>query len=495
MKLRALPIDSWREHMAYLPAGSTEVAAGDFLGPGRIEVSNGVRSIRASVHVINDAGLLGVMDIGLSRSAFEALGLPEGSDVRIERTPSPESAEALRAKLRGEELNDVQIGTLIGDMVEGRYPDREMAAFLVAATRGLTDREVVALARTRAEFTDRLTWDEPMVVDKHSMGGIPGSRITMIVVPLAAAHGLAIPKTSSRAITQASGTADAMETLARVDLSAADVRRIVEQARGCVAWNGKLNHSAVDDVMNAITRPLGLDSTRWSVASILSKKLAAGSTHVIIDLPYGLQTKLKTHQEAAELGALFERIGNGLGLVVEAHATNGERPIGRGVGPALEARDVFAVLDNVPEAPNDLRDKALFFAGRILAWDPAVGSQEAGQARASELLASGAARDALDRIIDAQGRRQPPVLPGSHMQAVKADRSGIVTGVDGWVVAGVARRAGAPSDLRSGLDLVAAVGDAVKAGDPLYVIHAGTESDASAAAMLAQAAHGYRISG
>ena len=117
------------------------------------------------------------------------------------------------------------------------------------------------------------------------------------------------------------------------------------------------------------------------------------------------------------------------------------------------------------------------------------------QARASELLASGAARDALDRIIDAQGRRQPPVLPGSHMQAVKADRSGIVTGVDGWVVAGVARRAGAPSDLRSGLDLVAAVGDAVKAGDPLYVIHAGTESDASAAAMLAQAAHGYRISG
>lgn len=495
MKLRALPIDSWRDHMAYLPTNSSEVPAADYLGPGRIEISGGTRSIRASVHVIDDAGLLAADEIGLSRSAFEALALPEGAQVHIERTPSPESAEALRAKLRGEELSDGQIATLIGDMVAGRYPDREMAAFLVAATRGLTDREVVALARARTEFTERLTWDEPMVVDKHSMGGIPGSRITMIVVPLVAAHGLAIPKTSSRAITSAAGTADAMETLARVDLSAADVHRVVREARGCVAWNGKLNHSAVDDVMNAITRPLGLDSTRWSVASILSKKLAAGSTHVIIDLPYGPQTKLRSRQEAADLAALFERIGQGLGLVVEAHATNGERPVGRGVGPSLEARDVFAVLDNAADAPADLRDKALFFAGRILAWDPEIGSIALGEARARQLLASGAGRAALDRIIDAQGRRTPAVLPGLHMRVVNADRSGLITGIDGWTIAGVARRAGAPSDLRSGLDLIRAVGDAVKAGEPLYVIHAGTEADLAAAAAVAQTAHGYRIAG
>ncbi|MFA6265799.1 MAG: phosphonate metabolism protein/1,5-bisphosphokinase (PRPP-forming) PhnN [Pseudolabrys sp.] len=495
MTLRALPIDSWRDHMAYLPAHSAVVAAADYLGPGRIEISDGARSIRASVHIIDDAGLLGASDIGLSRSAFEALGLPEGTKVTIERTPSPESAEALRAKLRGEELSDGQIRTLIGDMVEGRYPDREMAAFLVAATRGLSDREVVALARARADFTDRLTWDEPMVVDKHSMGGIPGSRITMIVVPLVAAHGLAIPKTSSRAITSAAGTADAMETLARVDLSAADVHRVVAQARGCVAWNGRLNHSAVDDVMNAITRPLGLDSTRWSVASILSKKLAAGSTHVIIDLPYGPQTKLKSRQDAVDLAALFERIGQGLGLVVEAHATNGERPIGRGVGPALEARDVFAVLDNAADAPADLRDKALFFTGRILAWDPKVASEAAGQARARELLASGAGRDALERIVHAQGRRQPRVLPGAHTRVVNADRSGIVTAIDGWTVAAIARRAGAPSDLRAGLDLLRAVGDAVKTGEPLYVIHAGSEADLAAAANVARAGHGYTIAG
>src|SRR5262249_23726053 len=198
--------------------------------------------------------------------------------------------------------------------------------------------EVLALARVRLAFAETLRWDEPIVVDKHSMGGIPGSRITMIVVPIVAAHGLAIPKASSRAITSAAGTADAMATIAGGELTVDDVRRVVKEARGCIAWNGRLNHSVVDDVMNAITRPLGIDSNKWSVASILSKKVAAGSTHVIIDLPFGPRAKLRGHAEAEDLGGLFEAIGSALGLVVEAHATEGSHPIGRGVGPALELR-------------------------------------------------------------------------------------------------------------------------------------------------------------
>lgn len=485
LRVRALPIDSGRDHLLYLPASSTAVSASEFLGPGRVEISGAGRSIRGAVHVIDDDRLLGTTDIGLSRSAFEALGVPEGTKVRIERTPSPESAAALRAKLRGEELDEGQLHRLIGDIVEGRYPDREVSAFLVAATRGLTDKEVIALARARLHFAQKIEWNEDIVVDKHSMGGIPGSRITMIVVPLVAAHGLAMPKTSSRAITSAAGTADAMETLARVDLAVSDVREVVARARGCIAWNGRLNHSAVDDVMNAITRPLGLDSTRWSVASILSKKLAAGSTHVIIDLPYGPQAKCKTRLEAEELTVLFERVGRGLGLVIEAHATDGSKPIGRGVGPALEARDVLAVLNNDPAAPIDLREKALFFAGRILSWDPALESEARGRARAAALLASGAARAALEQIIDAQGRREPRLVPGSFTQTVKADRSGTLARIDGWAVAAIARAAGAPSDKRAGLDVLCSVGYPVRAGEPLYVIHAGSEADLATAVTLA----------
>ncbi len=202
------------------------------------------------------------------------------------------------AKLRGEPLDEAAYVAVLQDAIAGRYTEAELTEFLVAATRTLTEEEVVALARARTAFTPRIDWDEPVVVDKHSMGGVPGSRITLIVVPIVAAYGLAMPKTSSRAITSAAGTADAMETIARVDLAHEDVRRCVAQARACIAWNGRLNHSVVDDVMNAITRPLRLDSRRWSVASILSKKYTAGATHVIVDLPYGPQTKLATRADA-----------------------------------------------------------------------------------------------------------------------------------------------------------------------------------------------------
>jgi thymidine phosphorylase len=493
LRVRALPIDSWREQVAYLSAHNTAVAARDYLGPGRIEIIGGENSARASVHIVDDPDLLGPRDIGLSRSAFEALGLPEGAPVRIERTPTPASTHALRAKIRGDELTEAQYRLLVSDIVEGRYPDREVAAFLVSATRSLSEAEVLALARVRLAFAERLAWDEPIVVDKHSMGGIPGSRITMIVVPIVAAHGLAIPKTSSRAITSAAGTADAMETIANVELSVDDVRRVVREARGCIAWNGRLNHSAVDDVMNAITRPLGIDSNKWSVASILSKKVAAGSTHVIVDLPFGPRAKLKDRAEAQELARLFETIGRALGLVVEAHATEGSHPIGRGIGPALEVRDVHWVLENDARAPADLREKALFFASRILRWDPAIASDAAAKARAQELLGSGAARAALDRIVAAQGRRQPPITPAALSGPVKATQSGIVSAIDGWAIAGVARRAGAPSDRSAGLDLLVRCGDQVRAGDPLYIVHASSELDLAAATAFAEQGCGYTI--
>ena len=187
-----------------------------------------------------------------------------------------------------------------------------------------------------------------MVVDKHSMGGIPGSRVTMVVIPIVAAHGLLIPKTSSRAITSAAGTADAMEVLARVDLSFDEVQACVLSTNGCIAWNGKLNHSVLDDAINPIVRHFGLDTRNWSVASILSKKFTAGATHVVIDIPYADSGKVKTLEDANELARLFESVGSAMGLVVKAFPTDGSGPIGCGIGPALEARDVMRVLDNHP---------------------------------------------------------------------------------------------------------------------------------------------------
>lgn len=495
MRLRRLPLFAGRAHCAYLPAKGEIVNGFDYLGPGRIEISGATASIRSDVQVVDSPALLGGDEIGLSAEAFDELGLPEGSEVTIRRTPSPESRAALTRKIQGGELTEAQYHTLIRDIVEARYPDGEVAAFLVAATQKLSDDEVVALARVRTRFAQKITWPDRIVVDKHSMGGIPGSRITLIVVPIVAAHGaFLMPKTSSRAITSAAGTADAMEALARVELNPAELRACVQKARGSIAWNGRLNHSVVDDVMNAITRPLGIDSNRWSVASILSKKLTAGSTHVIVDLPYGPRAKLKSEAEAAELAQLFETVGAGLGLVVNAFPTDGSRPIGRGIGPALECRDVGWVLDNDPQAPADLVEKALFFASRILAWDPALGSVAAGRERAEGLLRSGAARAAFERIIDAQGRREPPVAPGLLIHTVRSPKAGMISEIDGWAVAGIARRAGAPFDKAAGIDLRRHVGDAVAVGDPLFAIHASASSDLDEAKAMAESCECYVIS-
>ncbi|MGR7995199.1 phosphonate metabolism protein/1,5-bisphosphokinase (PRPP-forming) PhnN [Xanthobacter sp. ZOL 2024] len=492
LRVKAVAIDSWHDNIAYLHKDCRAVPAEEFLGPGRIDVRGNGASVRARVHVTDRSDIVGPNEVGLSQHAFEELALPEGASVEVERTPTPASMDALRAKIRGEALDEARYDMVIRDVVEGRYADREVAAFLVTAAASLTDAEVEALARVRANHAHRMVWNEPMVADKHSLGGIPGSRITMIVVPIVAAYGIAIPKTSSRAITSAAGTADAMETLARVDLTVDDVRRVVEGARGCIAWNGRLNHSPADDVMNAITRPLGIDSVRWSVASILSKKLAAGATHVAIDVPVGPRAKTHTYEEAHELVRLFETVGRGLGLVVEAHATDGSGPIGRGIGPALEVRDVLQVLEGHPDAPVDLREKALFFASRILAWDPQLGLGKA-RARAEQLLASGAAREALDRIVGLQGRRAAPILPAPLVGEVRATAAGEVRLIDGWRVGGIARRAGAPADKGAGVDLVAPVGGTVAAGDLLYRIHAGTETDLRAALADAHADAGYRL--
>jgi thymidine phosphorylase len=401
--------------------------------------------------------------------------------------PAPPSMPALKAKIAGEALTEAQYSAVLDDILALRYSDRDINAFLLHASQNLSDAEVLALAKVRCKLTPRIEWDESILVDKHSMGGVPGSRITLIVVPIVAAFGLAMPKTSSRAITSAAGTADAMETVARVDLTSAEVRRCVSQARACIAWNGRLNHSLIDDRINAFTRPLGLDSNRWSVASILSKKWSAGSTHVIIDLPYGRHAKLKDELEASTLGNLFEYVAAGLGMHVKAMVTDGSRPIGRGIGPALEVRDVKLVLDNDPDAPADLREKALLFASEILAWAPGVGTASKGRQIAESLLSSGRARIAFERIIDVQGRQARPVSQGEFVQTVAARRRGVIASIDGWTIAGIARTAGAPADPSAGVDLLATVGQHVEPGDALFHIYGAQEELVSTAALSAQA--------
>ena len=492
LRLRRISIDTPRENVVYLARDCPIYRAEKFQGLAKIEIAAAGRSVLAVLNICDDPGLLGRDDLGLSEQAFAQLGLPEGTDVSVAQATAPMSREAIRRKVAGGRLDYAEFESIIRDIVGNRYSKMEIAAFLIASASFLTTDEVLLLTRAMAAVGNRLSWPDRNVVDKHCIGGIPGNRTSMIVVPIVAAHGLAIPKTSSRAITSPAGTADTMEVLARVEISTEEMQDIVRTVNGCIVWGGHVNLSPADDILITVERQLGIDTREQLVASILSKKLAAGSRQLIIDIPIGPTAKVQSLADGVRLRKLFEFVGDQVGLNLSVELTDGSQPIGYGVGPALEARDVLRVLRGDPAAPRDLRDRALLLAGRLLEFDPALRGGKGSQ-RALELLESGAAARQFDRIVAAQGPA-PVVTIGGLVKDVVAPHSGIVTAIDCYRIARIARMAGAPTDKGAGVDLFKKVGDPVESGAPLYRVHAEHPTDFRFATEMTEADHGYTLS-
>ena len=338
----------------------------------------------------------------------------------------------------------------------------------------------------------RMHWDATLVADKHCIGGIPGNRTTMIIVPIIAAHGLLMPKTSSRAITSPAGTADTMSVLCEVNLSPENMHRVVNKTQACLAWGGRAKLAPADDILISVERPLGIDSEGQMLASILSKKLAAGATHLLIDIPVGATAKVRHMNQALRLRKLFEYIGDRLGIHLEVVITDGSQPIGNGIGPALEARDVMMVLENQVNAPADLRQKALRLSGRILEFDPDVlGGQ--GYTIARDILEDGRALKKMNEIINEQGHIEINFEPAPLHIDIKANKKGVVTAIDNFQLAKIARRAGAPMDKHAGVDLNKKLGETVSKGEVLYRIYAEFPADFKFAQALANNNNGYKI--
>lgn len=441
-----------------------------FTVQSRVLVGLGARSLVATVNMVGPE-LLGSGEAGLSEAAWEALGAREGDIIVVSHAPPIESLSHLRAKVYGHRLDDHAMREIMGDVVAGRYSDLHLAAFVTACAGDRLDTsETTALTRAMIDVGARLTWPQPMIVDKHCVGGLPGNRTTLIVVPIVAAAGLTIPKTSSRAITSPAGTADTMEVLAPVALDSAAMRRVVEREGGCIVWGGSVGLSPADDVLISVERPLDLDSEGQLVASVLSKKAAAGSTHVVIDMPVGPTAKVRSSEAAARLGTEMRRVGGAIGIDVRVLVTDGSQPVGRGIGPALEAKDVLAVLGRDPDAPADLRARALHLAGSILEFSAAV-PPGTGLALATAILDDGRAFDKLRAICARQGgMREPP--QAAHRRAFEAGRTGKVVEVDNRRLARGAKLAGAPQAPAAGIEFLTPVGTQVERGQPLFVVHA-----------------------
>ena len=470
LTLRYLGIHTYREKVLFMRSDCHICRSLGFTVQSRVRVALGARALVATVNMVG-GDLLREGEAGLSEAAWEALGASAGDTIIVAHPAPVDSLSHLRAKVYGHRLDDLAMREIMADVVAGNYSDLHLAAFVTACAGDRLDTdETVALTRAMIDVGTRMTWPRPPVMDKHCVGGLPGNRTTLVVVPIVAAAGLTIPKTSSRAITSPAGTADTMETLAPVALDSAAMRRVVEREGGCIVWGGSVGLSPADDVLISVERPLDLDSEGQLAASVLSKKAAAGSTHVVIDMPVGATAKVRSSTAAERLGSRLERVGRAIGIEVRILVTAGDQPVGRGIGPALEARDVLAVLKGEPGAPADLRARALSLAGAIVELSGAVAAGT-GVAVASRILEDGRAWRKFAAICASQGgMREPP--QAVHHRPFTAAQRGRVVKIDNRRLARIAKLAGAPQAPAAGVEFLAPLGSVVERGQSLFIVHA-----------------------
>ena len=435
----------------------------------------GDREVQALLYQ-TDGDLFGRDLVVLSEAAWAALGISDGDSVQVRHPPVLESLAGVRRRVHGRRLEAGDFAAIVLDVVRGRYTDVQLSAFLTAtAALPLDEAETVHLTRAMVEVGQRLAWPSPLVVDKHCVGGLPGNRTTPLVVAIAAANGLVMPKTSSRAITSPAGTADTMETLAPVDLDLDTLRRVVQAEGACLAWGGAMHLSPADDIFVRVERELDIDTEGQLIASVLSKKIAAGASHVVIDIPVGPTAKVRSLDAARHLATRLVAVAAHFGLGLRCLFTDGSQPVGRGIGPALEARDVLAVLRGEPDAPADLRERAALVAGAVLEMGGVV-AEGAGVQRALDTLDSGQAWDKFQRICQAQGGlREPP--RAAHVKPLRAGHAGRVVHIDNRKLSRLAKLAGAPDRPAAGVHLQVRLGDELAAGQPLLFLHAQTPGE------------------
>ncbi len=448
----------------------------------RVEVRDHSKSQIALVELSDSSIKRG--EIGLFRGISKKLKLKPRQKISIEPVPKPASIEFIKKKMDGFELTESEIREIIKGVMDEELSDAELAAFITAMyIRGLSNKETLFLTRAIVDSGRTLNFKKKPILDKHCIGGVPGNRTTMLIVPILAAAGITVPKTSSRAITSPAGTADTMEVLAPVSLPAHKIEKVVKKTNACMVWGGGVNLAAADDKLIKIRHPLKMDPRGVLLASILAKKKAVGATHVLIDIPVGVGSKMASHSEAESLAKDFMDLGSKLGMEVHCIITPGYDPIGFAIGPALEAREILRILYG-EKVSLDLIDKSLVMAGLMLEM-AGVAKEGEGKKMAQEILEDGRALEKMKEIIKAQGGN-PDIKPedvkiGQHKLDIYIKENGRIHLIHNKVISEIARVAGAPKDKGAGVYMYFEKGDKVKKGDKLMTIYAESKRKLQAA--------------
>jgi len=443
----------------------------DLFALDRIRIKHNKKEIITIVDIAESKKAVPKGSIGLFEEVLKELNVHGKEIVDIYLADKPHSTTLIKEKLDGKELNENEIDIIVKDIVNNNLSEIELTFFVAACySKGLTDKEALFLTKSIAKNGTMLDLKRKLILDKHCSGGVPGNRTTMIIVPIIAAAGYTIPKSSSRAISSPAGTADTVEVLTNVTLPKDKIEKVVRKTNGCMIWGGGMHLASADDRMIKVRYSLNLDPAGLLLSSILAKKVAVGANHLLVDIPVGPATKIKTMRQAENLKTKFVSMCSRLGIKVKVILTDGSQPIGKGIGPLLEARDVIWVLENDRRAPHDLRDKSITMAGMLLE----MAGEKDGKAKALEILKSGKAFKKFCEIVKAQGgriRSTDKLKPAKYFIDIVSEKKGKVHYIDCKSISKIARLAGAPKTQSAGIYLYKQVGDDVLKGETLFTIY------------------------
>ncbi|MDO5852904.1 MAG: AMP phosphorylase [Thermoplasmata archaeon] len=414
--------------------------------------------------------------IMMPKPVMDRCAAREGDEAEVVYSSKPDSVRSIRRKMDGEKLSREEIESIVTDILDNKLSKIEISAWLTALyINGMDIDEIADFTKAMAHTGDMIQFDRHPVFDFHSFGGVPGNKITPIVVSIVAAAGVMIPKTSSRAISSACGTSDFVETFCDVELDVDSLKRISEEVGGVFAWGGGMNIAPVDDLVIKIEHPLGINPRAQMLASIMSKKLAGGAEYLLVDIPTGSGTKVPTIEEARAYARDIMDLGEKLGIHAECAITYADQPVGSAVGPKLEARECISILEGAKH-PASVIEKACDCAGIILDMAGIPG----GAVKARELLDSGEAYRKFMEIVVAQGGspdlKSEDLKPGEFSESIVASKSGYVHSIHNKDVVAIAKAAGAPNDKGAGLLIFKKKGQRVEAGETLFTIYADNEA-------------------
>jgi pyrimidine-nucleoside phosphorylase len=413
------------------------------------------------------------------------------------------AVDIIRAKRDGEALSHEAITSFVRGVTDGSWEDYQASALLMAIVlKGMNAVETGWLTDAMAGSGDRVILDHipGIKVGKHSTGGV-GDKVSIVLAPLAASCGVVVPKMSGRGLGHTGGTLDKLESIPgfRIALSLDEYKKILAEV-GCCLISQTENIAPADKKLYALRDVTAtIESLPLIAASVMSKKLAEGSTALVLDVKCGRGAFMQRPTDARALARSLVAIGAAAGIRTEAFITRMDTPLGRAVGNSVEIAECIEVLGG--KGPADLAALIVRLASRMVL----IGGQASGEADAEAkvraALASGAARDKLRQMITWQGGDAAVVddvtrLPSArHSHEVTASRAGYVSSLDALLVGRAAVALGAgrdrksdPVDLSAGILLHKKPGETVAAGEPVMELRYNDESRSGAAVALARQA-------